>query len=60
MIRPVRTSTDTRRTRAMARSFYEQLSREGFTPDQVVGLATTLLDLVHAELHAPPPAPAAK
>jgi len=49
-----------RRTRAMARSFYDQLAREGFTPNQVVGLATNLLDLVHAELHEPAPVPSAK
>ena len=30
----------------IAQSFYDQLSREGFTPHQVVGLATHLLDLV--------------
>jgi len=48
------------RTRAIARSFYEQLRREDFTPNQVVGLATDLLDLVHADIDRPPTAPAAK
>lgn len=45
--------------RAIAQSFYDQLAREGFTPQQVVGLATNLLDLVHADLRrAPEPAQA--
>lgn len=42
------------RTEAIARSFYDQLSREGFTPQQVVGLATNLLDLVRDDLHRLP------
>lgn len=42
------------RTRDIAQSFYDQLAREGFTPQQVVGLATSLLDLVHADLHRSP------
>lgn len=43
-----------------ARSFYEALTAEGFTGDQVVGLATLILDLVHADLAGEHPAPNAK
>ncbi len=44
------TAEDPSRTREMARSFYAELSAQGFTTDEVVDLATTLLDLVHGEL----------
>jgi hypothetical protein len=54
MNRPTTASEQPKPTHAIARSFYDQLAREGFTPQQVVSLATTLLDLVHADLHRSP------
>lgn len=54
MAQPTPKKPVSKRSQAMARSFYEQLAREGFTPQQVVGLATNLLDLVHDDLHRLP------
>ena len=42
---------------ALARSFYTMLTAEGFDRDQVIGLATELLELVGRDL-APAPAQA--
>lgn len=51
----------TRRTSApIAKSFYTRLTREGFTHDQVVALATELIDLVQRDLRAPAQAAQAK
>lgn len=38
------------RNRSVARSFYRQLRSEGFTPQQIIELSTTLLDLVADDL----------
>lgn len=38
------------RNRTVARSFYRQLRSEGFTPEQIIELSTTLLDLVTNDL----------
>ena len=42
------------RCRTVARSFYGQLTREGFTPEQVIALANQLLDMVVTDLEQPP------
>ena len=34
------------RNRTVAKSFYRQLLSEGFSPEQIIELSTTLLDLV--------------
>lgn len=34
------------RNRTVAKSFYRQLRSEGFSPEQIIELSTTLLDLV--------------
>ena len=39
-----------RRNKIVARSFYRQLRAEGFTPEQIITLSTTLLDLVTDDL----------
>jgi len=39
-----------RRNKIVARSFYRQLRAEGFTPEQIIELSTTLLDLVTDDL----------
>jgi hypothetical protein len=39
-----------RRNKIVARSFYRQLRSEGFTPEQIITLSTTLLDLVTDDL----------
>jgi hypothetical protein len=44
----------------IAQSFYDRLSAEGFSHEQIVALATELLNLVHEDLHAPPPVANAK
>jgi hypothetical protein len=51
----------TRRPHApIAKSFYTRLTREGFTHQQVVALATELIDLVHRDLREEPPVAQAK
>ncbi len=42
------------RRRTVARSLYANLTQQGFTPAQVVGLANQLLDLVVTDLSAQP------
>ena len=44
----------------IAKSFYTRLTREGFTHQQVVALATELIDLVHRDLRRAPPVAQAK
>jgi len=38
------------RNKCLAKSFYKQLRSEGFTPQQIIELSTTLLDLVTEDL----------
>ncbi|MCB9760458.1 MAG: hypothetical protein H6739_11520 [Alphaproteobacteria bacterium] len=38
------------RNRVVAQSFYRQLRSEGFTPEQVIELSTTLLALVTEDM----------
>ena len=40
-----------------ARSFYQELATHGFSADEVVGLATNLLGLVHGDLATVPSDP---
>jgi hypothetical protein len=49
-------STDKKGTRILARTFFNQLRASGYTPHQIIGVATELLDLVTEELKAPAPA----
>jgi hypothetical protein len=39
----------------VARSFYERLRAEGFTPDQIIHLANDMLSLVREDLASTPP-----
>jgi hypothetical protein len=43
-------STDQKGPRILARTFFTQLRASGYTPQQVIGVATELLDLVAEEL----------
>ncbi len=43
-------STDKKGTRILARTFFNQLRASGYTPHQVIGIATELLDLVTEDL----------
>ena len=43
-------STDQKGTRILARTFFNQLRASGYTPHQVIGIATELLDLVTVDL----------
>jgi hypothetical protein len=43
-------STDQKGPRILARTFYAQLRSSGYTPHQIIGIATELLDLVTEEL----------
>lgn len=45
-------STDQKGPRILARTFFTQLRASGYTPQQVIGIATELLDLVTEELKA--------
>ncbi|KFE64899.1 hypothetical protein [Hyalangium minutum] len=43
-------STDQKGPRILARTFFAQLRSTGYTPQQIIGVATELLDLVTEEL----------
>ena len=43
-------STDKKGPRILARTFFAQLRSSGYTPQQIIGMATELLDLVTEEL----------
>ena len=43
-------STDQKGSRILARTFFNQLRASGYTPHQVIGIATELLDLVTVDL----------
>ena len=43
-------STDQKGPRILARTFFTQLRSSGYTPQQIIGVATELLDLVTEEL----------
>ena len=44
------------RNKAVAKSFYRQLRTEGFSPQQIIELSATLLDLVNEDMRDPRPA----
>ncbi|HLT29359.1 MAG TPA: hypothetical protein VK013_04915 [Myxococcaceae bacterium] len=44
--------TDKQSTKTLAREFFEQLRSDGYTQNQVIGLAGELLDLVREDLAA--------
>lgn len=43
-------STDKQGTKILARTFFNQLRASGYTPMQIIGMATELLDLVTEDL----------
>jgi hypothetical protein len=43
-------STDQKATKILARSFFNQLRAGGYTPNQIIGIATELIDLVTCDL----------
>jgi hypothetical protein len=50
-------STDKRGTKILARTFFNQLRATGYTSNQIIGIATELIDLVTCELRDEKPAP---
>ena len=43
-------STDAKASKILARTFFNQLRASGYTPTQVIGVATELIDLVTSDL----------
>ena len=43
-------STDAKGTKILARTFFNQLRASGYTPTQIIGVATELIDLVTCDL----------
>ncbi|MFL5321155.1 MAG: hypothetical protein ACJ790_15960 [Myxococcaceae bacterium] len=43
-------STDKKGTKILARTFFTQLRSSGYTPHQIIGIATELLDLVTTDI----------
>ncbi|HYO54377.1 hypothetical protein [Archangium sp.] len=43
-------STDKQGTRILARTFFNQLRASGYTPMQIIGIATELLDMVTEDI----------
>lgn len=43
-------STDTKATKILARTFFNQLRSSGYTPTQVIAVASELIDLVTCDL----------
>ena len=43
-------STDKRGTKILARTFFNQLRASGYTSNQIIGIATELIDLVTCDL----------
>jgi hypothetical protein len=43
-------STDKRGTKILARTFFNQLRASGYTSNQIIGIATELIDLMTCEL----------
>ncbi len=43
-------STDHKSAKILARTFFNQLRASGYTPHQVIGIATELIDLVTSDL----------
>lgn len=43
-------STDSKGAKILARTFYNQLRASGYNPNQIIGIATELIDLVASDL----------
>lgn len=43
-------NANTQKTRLLAQTFFNQLRESGYTPMQIIGMATELLDLVSEDL----------
>lgn len=43
-------STDAKATKILARTFFNQLRGSGYTPNQVIGVASELIELVTEDL----------
>jgi len=43
-------SIDAKGTKILARTFFQQLRSAGYTPKQIIGVATELIDLVTVEV----------
>jgi hypothetical protein len=43
-------STDQKGTKILARTFFNQLRTGGYTPNQIIGIATELIDLVASKI----------
>jgi hypothetical protein len=43
-------STDQKGTKILARTFFNQLRAGGYTPNQIISIATELIDLVASEI----------
>ena len=43
-------STDAKGAKILARTFFNQLRASGYTPNQIIGIATELIDLVSDNL----------
>jgi hypothetical protein len=43
-------STDKRGTKILARTFFNQLRASGYTSNQIIGIATELIELVTVEI----------
>ena len=52
-------STDAKATKILARTFFNQLRSSGYTPTQVIAVATELIDLVATDIREGDKAPAA-
>jgi hypothetical protein len=50
-------STDKKGTKILARTFFTQLRAGGYTPNQILDIATELIDLVTNDLKEPKEAP---
>ena len=53
-------STDQKGTRILARTFFTQLRASGYTQNQIIAIASELLDLVTEDLKASKAVPAAE
>ena len=52
-------STDAKATKILARTFFNQLRSSGYTPTQVIAVATELIDLVATDIREGDKAPSA-
>lgn len=52
-------STDAKATKILARTFFNQLRSSGYTPTQVIAVATELIDLVATDIRGADKGPAA-